>query len=111
MAQHYSDPKRETEEHALPNVEVWEDRVSIIHCSCGDYEVPYDHAHAEAETYCPSCEREALGNEDQEPVEDTDRAAWWWWTCLPGCMPDSSVNGPFDSEAEALADAREGMED
>jgi hypothetical protein len=29
MPQHYSNPKREQEPHALPDVEVWKDRVSI----------------------------------------------------------------------------------
>lgn len=33
---------------------------------------------------------------------------WYWWPCFPGCMPDSDTpNGPFDTEAEAIADAQE----
>jgi len=32
---------------------------------------------------------------------------WYYWFCLPGCMPDSSPFGPFDTEAEALEDARD----
>jgi len=32
---------------------------------------------------------------------------WFWWTCFPGCMPDSSPTGPFTTEAEAVADARD----
>ena len=31
---------------------------------------------------------------------------WYWWTCFPGCLPDSDPSGPFETEAEALADAR-----
>jgi len=31
---------------------------------------------------------------------------WYYWFCLPGCLPDSSPCGPFDTEAEALEDAR-----
>lgn len=34
-------------------------------------------------------------------------AGWYWWVCLPGCMPDSDAMGPFETEADALADARE----
>jgi hypothetical protein len=33
-------------------------------------------------------------------------AGWYWWACFPGCMPDSDPHGPFDTEAEATADAR-----
>lgn len=36
---------------------------------------------------------------------------WYWWACFPGCLPDGDPIGPFDTEAEALADAREGIED
>jgi len=32
---------------------------------------------------------------------------WYWWSCFPGCLPDSDPFGPFDSEALAIADARE----
>lgn len=31
---------------------------------------------------------------------------WYWWSCFPGCLPDSDPIGPFNSEEEALADAR-----
>ena len=37
-------------------------------------------------------------------------AGWYWWPCFPGCMPDGEANGPFDTEAEAIADARDGFE-
>ncbi len=31
---------------------------------------------------------------------------WYWWYCFPGCLPDGEPNGPFDTEAEAIADAQ-----
>lgn len=102
--QSYSDPERENDDYALPDIEVWQDRVSEVTCKCGVYDVPFDTAHAEGVAYCPSCEREA------ESVTDTDREAWWWWSCFPGCLPDGDPVGPFETEAEALADAREGAE-
>lgn len=34
-------------------------------------------------------------------------AGWYWWACFPGCLPDSDPFGPFETEAEALADARD----
>jgi len=33
-------------------------------------------------------------------------AGWYWQACFPGCLPDGEPCGPFDSEAEALADAQ-----
>lgn len=34
-------------------------------------------------------------------------SGWYYWHCFPGCLPDSEPIGPFATEAEALADARE----
>lgn len=33
-------------------------------------------------------------------------AGWYWWLCFPGCLPDSDPIGPFDTQAEAIADAQ-----
>ena len=81
--QAYSDPKRESDPHALPDVEVW----YADGCTgrCGE---------------CP-------GGPDEHP----DDAGWYWQACFPGCLPDGDPVGPFETEAEALADARDGMED
>ena len=29
-------------------------------------------------------------------------AGFYYWFCLPGCMPDSSPIGPFETEEEAI---------
>ena len=102
MSQAYSDPKRESETYSLPDIEVWQDRIAIVVCQCGEYEVPQDHA-SDGDIYCPSCDKLADG------VRTTDRNGWFYWFCFPGCMPDGGLNGPFTSEAEALEDARDGM--
>jgi len=78
--QAYSDPKREDEPSALPDVEVFE-----------------------GTDYCAGCD-----DGDQEHLKHDK---WYWWSCFPGCLPDGDPRGPFETEAEALADAREGMED
>ncbi len=32
---------------------------------------------------------------------------YYWWPCFPGCMPDTDcVNGPFETEEEAIKDAQ-----
>lgn len=69
----YSDPTRESDPYALPDVEVFELRPS-------DYRDP----------------------ESEEELRD----GWYWWSCFPGCVPDSDPYGPFDTEAEAIADAQ-----
>lgn len=38
---------------------------------------------------------------------DAYPAGWYWWTCLPGCMPDSDPDGPYATEADALAAAQD----
>ena len=40
--------------------------------------------------------------EEGEP----NASGWYYWFCLPGCLPDSEANGPFESEQEALADLK-----
>lgn len=72
--QAYSNPDRESEPHALPDVEVF-------HCD----------------------------SQEAKRVTGSNRAGagFYYWFCLPGCLPDSEPIGPFDSEAEALADARD----
>lgn len=43
---------------------------------------------------------------DDEEWEQVLSPGFYWWVCLPGCLPDSEPTGPFETEAEALADAR-----
>lgn len=92
MSQAYSDPKRESDPHALPNVEVW---------------------HAPHAVTCDDC---GLVWEAAEYVDHTCEVSvyptpgWYWQSCFPGCWPDGDPFGPFETEAEALADAQEGVE-
>lgn len=85
MGQAYSDPKRASMPHALPDVEVfWLE-------SCG----------VRGEGPCV----------DAGMFEDCECAGWYWWTCFPGCMPDSDAFGPFETEQEALEDAQSNAPD
>ena len=82
--QAYSDPTRENDPHALPDVEVFE--------------------------ISAQQEREFLKSRSVKLGADLVGIAWqrgwYWWFCFPGCMPDGEPNGPFATEAEALADAQ-----
>ena len=96
--QAYSDPKRESEPTALPDIEVWEDGVAALTCKCGIYEIPDAQAHDYA--MCPSCDSADV------IIKTMRKTAWWWWFCFPGCLPEGEPNGPFETEAEALEDAQ-----
>jgi len=76
----YSDPTRESDPHALPDVEVFE----------VDYGLNGDAL--------PEAARKLPGSKT---------IGWYWWSCFPGCLPDGDPNGPFATEAEAIADAQE----
>src|SRR5512147_1800821 len=84
--QAYSDPRREDEPTALPDIEVFE-----------------------GADYCHGCDCD--GCDDGEPCPHLEHDKWYWWSCFPGCLPDGEPNGPFETEEEALADAREGIEE
>ena len=75
----YSEQERETEEHALPNVEVF--------FNYGDQEAGKD-----------------LTEEDGDFLAE----GWYWAAGFPGYAWDGEPSGPFNSEAEAIADAQEG---
>ena len=82
MGQFYTDLSSERDPYSLPNAEVF-------HMSGEDI----------------------LESDWKDDEGDPMPAGWYWWACFPGCLPDGEAFGPFDSEDEAIADAREGMYD
>ena len=100
----YSNQQRETEEHALPNVEVFQARPIVIECSqCGNTTAPWDGQYDKHSLECPICGVEASAGR----FARASTGNWWWWACFPGCMPDGEPFGPFETEAEAIANAQE----
>lgn len=87
--QAYSDPKRANDPHALPDVETWYVTEMVAQLS----------------------RKQAQADSDGDDEGPTPSAGWYWWSCSPGCLPDGDPQGPFATEAEALADAQEGCED
>ena len=105
--QAYSDPRRESDPHALPDVEIWQDDVVRLECPCGGCEIPGrsevyapNYSANSGKVFCPFCERWQA-----EPVM-TGRREWFWWSRLAGYLPNGDPVGPFETEAEALADAQ-----
>jgi hypothetical protein len=107
VAQHYSDPRRESMPYALPDVETWQD--IVLTSACCQTDVPMSAVDvALSDARCPTCDkpqRRWLGRRSGSK----ERKGWFYRFCFPGCMPDSDPCGPFDTEAEALTDAREGI--
>lgn len=87
--QAYSDPERENDPVALPNVEVF-------HLSADNF------MFAESDSWM----FEAIDDEDLRKASKA-LAGWYWWSCFPGYLPDSDPFGPFKTEQEALEDAQD----
>ena len=101
MSRHYSDPSRESDRHALPDVEVFYVEGDAFDPDHDDGTWMYDRALE----WMEECEEEdtATAYSDMQSA----LAGWYWWYALPGCLPDSAPNGPFASENDALVDACE----
>jgi hypothetical protein len=87
MGQVYSNPARADDPHALPNIETFRVAHGETVNAAGDVEFPCD--------------------EDGDPLPE----GWYWQACFPGCLPDGPAMGPFDCEADAIADAQAESED
>lgn len=95
MSQHDSDTTREDEPTALPNLETF--IATYTECpECGRQLISDTLC---VQMACPDC--------DRQPIARKQGEGWFYWFCFPGCLPDSDPIGPFDSEADALADARD----
>ena len=84
MTQAYSDPERENDPHALPDIEIFE--VSEEEAANNRQKINIDH-------------------ESDEGLLTS--AGWYWWPCFPGCLPDGDAEGPFDTGEEAQEDAQD----
>ena len=107
--QAYSDPSRENDPYALPDVEVFE--LTAAEVAERDEDLIYEYMQR------PEFRLAAMNSRARERMLDAIveeqgiTGGWYWWTCLPGCLPDSEPIGPFDTEAEALADAQQDCEE
>ena len=95
MSQIYSDPSRESDPYALPDVETF--KAHYAYCpECGSL-----LCSAECKTgACHEC---------HDLIVPLSAKGWFYWFCFPGCLPDSDPIGPFPTEAEAIADAQAGQ--
>lgn len=78
----YSNPSREADDNALPDIEVF--------------------YHTRGEIVEPLDDTFEGTSEDEMALE----TGWYWWYCTPGCLPDSDPVGPFGNAEAAKADAQ-----
>tara|TARA_Y100000310_G_scaffold315023_1_gene365106 strand:- start:154 stop:474 length:321 start_codon:yes stop_codon:yes gene_type:complete len=105
MTQAYSDPSRETDQHALSDIEVFHASPSEFTCA-----QPGTWQAAIMESFGAEA-----GNDNISAREHFSRSAnaasgYYWWSCFPGCLPDSDPIGPFETLADAIADAQGGAD-
>ena len=107
--QAYSDPNREDEDTALPDLEIFQMTAAEVATS-GSYE---DEIFELMKTYrlasMNSRDRDALIDAliEQEGI----KGGWFYWYCFPGCLPDSEPVGPYETAALAKAAAQEDAAD
>ena len=100
----YSDPRRESDPHALPNVEVWQATVGVI--DCPDCHREDDEVQADC-PYCIECGQKQPLLPDVAP---SIKVGWFYTFGFPGCRPDGDTSGPYETFDAAIADARCGNE-
>jgi len=105
MAQHYSNPERESDKYSLPDVETF--KANYAYCQCGSL-VFFDHYTSEDGQLVAECPE--AGPQCSEKAVPLTKTGWFYWFCFPGCMPESDPMGPFETEADALRDARSSWE-
>ena len=106
--QAYSNPKRESDPYALPDIEVFELTAAEIAETMADeiWEA----------MKLPQFRLASMNSRDRDKLidyliaEHSIEGGWFWQACFPGCLPEGDPIGPFSSYKEALADAREGVE-
>ena len=103
--QAYSDPSRESDPHALPDVEVFQ--LTAREVAELDEETIYEYMRRQEFRLASMSGKVRDAMFDAMIEEEGITGGWYWWACFPGCLPDGPPNGPFDSAKDALADAQD----
>ena len=106
--QAYSNPKRAASPYSLPDVEVFQ--LTATEAAAQDEELVCQYMKRPEFRLASMNSRTREAMLDAIVEEENITGGWFWWTCLPGCLPDSSAFGPFETRAAALADAQENQD-
>jgi hypothetical protein len=105
MSQHYSNPDRASDPHALPNIEVFQLTATEVAGMDDDMVAAYMQRREFRLAAMNSRVREAML--DAIVANEGIEGGFFYWYCFPGCMPDSEPMGPYASHDEALKAAQD----
>jgi hypothetical protein len=105
MPQAYSDPSRESDDHALPDLEIFQ--LTAAEIAAQDEELVSEYMKRREFRLAGFNYRDREKMIDAIIEEEKITGGWFYWYCFPGCLPDSEMIGPFKTYQEALKDARE----
>lgn len=109
MGQFYTNPDRESDPYALPDVEVFELTAREVAEMEEDLIFDYMKRHEFRLAAMNSRYRDAMF--DAMIEEQGITGGWFYWFCFPGCLPDSRPFGPYKTRQEAIDAAREDCAD
>jgi hypothetical protein len=99
----YSNPEMESDPCALPDVEVF-------YMTAEEYVLQDEDLCWEARKKFPLASMNSKEREKaiEWAVDESGAAGgWFYWYCQPGCLPDSSPEGPFPTADAAKQAAQE----
>lgn len=105
MPQFYSNPERETDTYAMPDCEVFQ---LTAEEAAEYYEDDIDTFSKRHEFRLASMNakvREAMIEAMVEEIGIT--GGWFYWYCFPGCVPEGTPIGPYESKAAAIKAAQD----
>lgn len=111
MSQHYSNPARESDPYALPDVEVF------FLAADEQAELPTYEDEWNELLKRPALRLATMNSRDHAKLVDVlvsecgITGGWFWQPCFPGCLPDGDPIGPFETRDEAIKDAQSASED
>lgn len=98
MSRYYSDPARESDTYALPDVEVF-------HVDAGEWFVDEDGERVDVSdvTDWTDDDGTVLWEVTASGMAcEPNAAGWYYWFCFPGCMPEGEPIGPYETEQAAV---------
>lgn len=102
--QAYSNPEREDDEHALPDLEIFQ--LTAHEVAAMDEDLVWEYSKRHEFRLCHMNGQVQENMLDAMCEEEGITGGWFYWYCFPGCMPDTSAMGPYTTRDEALKAAR-----
>lgn len=107
--QAYSNPDREDDTYALPDIEVFQLTAAEVAETMEDEIYEFSKRHEYRLASMNSKVREEMIDAMVDELEID--GGWFYWYCFPGCLPDSEPIGPYATAQEAKQAAIEDAAD